>query len=262
MIRELLSTKFIILMEIAASDHHSLSGIADKIGITKQAVSDYVKKMRQDGLVANVDGKYRITHAGVEKLFEWLKEIEEYISKGKKRMEMMEYFSAIAGNNIKKGERVSLVMKNGFLYAFSSLSSPCHATAIEDAIKGDEVLLKDIEGIIDMSIGKIYLIELPSPEKGGSKMADIQRAKKFIDDIKADKMAVLDITGKVLFGKIGIKPDFEFDAVASSINAAYRGLDVIIIGGENEIRKAIAKLEELNASSVPKIEYEIFDARL
>ncbi len=262
MIRELLSTKFIILMEIATSDYHSLSPIASRIGITKQAVSDYIKKMREEGLIANVDGKYRITHSGVEKLFEWLKEIEDYVGKGKKRLEMMEYVSAIAGNNIRKGEKVSLIMKNGFLYAFSSVPSSCHAIAIEDAIKGDEVLLRDIEGIIDMSIGKIYLMELPSPEKGGSRRADIKAIRSFMTKTNPDKIAVLDVTGKVVFRKLGIKPDFEFDALSSSINAAFRGLNVAVAGGENEIRKAIAKLEEINSSSIPKIEYEIVDARL
>ena len=72
------ATKFQILVEIAANQPNiQQKDIARKIGVTAQAVSDYISKLGKDGwLISDGRSRYRITKEGVkdkEKLAEILK---------------------------------------------------------------------------------------------------------------------------------------------------------------------------------------------
>jgi len=256
MLGDVLSKKLLILIELSTGHYTKLDQIAEKIGITKQAVSDYMKKMRRDGMIEMVDGHYRVTPEGIDYIFGKIEKIESYLKEKKKKMGMIESFSAIAGNDIKKGERVGLFMKNGFLHAYRKKSG-CYATAMEDANEGEDVALCDAEGIIDMKMGKIYLAMLPPPDKGGSKSIDYKKLRENIDKINADKIASLDVIGKIALKKMNLQPSFEFAPLDASINACERGLNVFITGSEKEIRMAISVIEEYNASSIEKIEYEV-----
>lgn len=256
MVKEILSKKLLILLEIATGNYSTLNQISDKIGITKQAISDYIKKMKGEGMISIANGYYKATSKGIGYIFEKIEKIERYINEKKKKLKMIESFSAIAGDDIKRGKKVGLFMKNGFLYAYNKKSS-CYAIAIENAKKGEDVGLKNAEGIIDMKMGKIYLAILPMPCEGGSKAVDFKKLKEKIMNLKINKTAAMDIIGKITFEKLGIKPSFEFDALNASINAAERGLNIFMAGKESEIRHAISRIEEYNASSIEKINYKI-----
>ena len=257
MIEEILSKKYIILLEIATGNYSTLNQIAVKLGVTKQAISDYIKKMKKDGLVSVVNGYYKATNKGIEKIFSIVDDIERYINEKKNKLKIIESFSAIAGNDIKKGCKVAIFMKNGFLYAHPNKRSSCYAVSMENAMKGEDVALKDVEGIIDMGMGKIYLLMLPMPYEGGSKVANVKKIENEIKKLKFDKTAAIDIIGKIIFKKIGIKPSFEFSAINASIDAAQRGLNVLLAGGENEIRHAVSVIEDYNSSSMEKIKYRV-----
>ena len=257
MVSDILSKKLLILMEIATGNYTKLDQIAERVGITKQAVSDYVKKMKKEGMINVSNGYYRVTPMGIDILFEKIDRIERYINERKKKLQMIEIFSAIAGNDIRKGNKVALFMKNGFLYAYASKKSTCYAVAIENAKKGEDVALTKAEGIIDMKVGKIYLAMLPPPQQGGSKSIDYGTLKKVMEKIKPDKIACLDIIGKIAFKKMDIESSFEFAPIEASINACERGLNVLLAGAEDEIRQAIARIEDYNSGAIEKISYEI-----
>ena len=104
-----LSTKMLILLEISTGHYSQLSPIAEKIGITKQAVSDYLKKMREEGLVLIMNGEHRASVKGVELLHSQLLELNEFLDKKIQRLNIIENCAAIAGNEIQKGEKVGLL---------------------------------------------------------------------------------------------------------------------------------------------------------
>lgn len=257
MVSDILSKKFLILLEIATGNYTKLDQIAARIGITKQAVSDYMKKMRNDGMIGVINGYYKATPKGINYIFEKINGIEKYFGEKKKKLGIIESFSAIAGNDIKKGGRVGLFMEDGFLYAYERKKSSCYAYAMEDARKGEDIALHNAEGIIDMKMGKIFLAMLPLPNEGGSKVIDYRKFKDALKGKKIDRFASLDIVGKIALQKIGIEPSFEFAPLDASINACERGLNVFVAANENEARAAISKIEEYNAASIEKIEYEI-----
>ncbi|MCD6574037.1 MAG: winged helix-turn-helix transcriptional regulator, partial [Thermoplasmata archaeon] len=65
MVMEILSKKLLILIEISTGNYTKLDQIAERIGVTKQAVSDYIKKMKNDGMITIVNGYYRATPKGI-----------------------------------------------------------------------------------------------------------------------------------------------------------------------------------------------------
>ncbi len=254
-IEELLSKKLMILLEVATGKYHNLTQIAEKVGITKQGVSEYLKKMKEDGLIEVVEGEYKATMKGIEKLFSYLSQLEKYMEEKRKKLNIMETCSAIAGNEIKKGEKVALFMKNGYLYAFSNRKSSSYAEAIENAKKGEDVAIKNIRGIIELSLGKIFLFSLPSAEKGGAKRVNIKRLKEKIEKINVDKIGVMGIVGKVALDNAEVKYDFEFCPINSAIEACQKGLNVALVGEKKEIRHAISMIEEYNSNALDEIEY-------
>ena len=112
------STRFQILVEIAAHQPDvRQKEIADKIGITPQAVSEYIKDLVLEGLLFS-DGRvrYRVTKKGVEWVLERAMELKKYA-----RFVMEDIVShvsvatAIAEEGFDKGQRVSLRMDEGLL---------------------------------------------------------------------------------------------------------------------------------------------------
>ena len=255
-IMELLSKKFLILLEIATGDYFSLNQIAEKVGITKQGVSEYLKKMKEEGLIEVVDKKYRATVKGIEYLFSKLAELDKYLEEKRKKLNIIECCPAIAGDDIEKGDRVYLFMENGYLYAYKRKRSSAMAEAIESARKEEVVGIKGVKGIIELKLGKIHLFALPSIIKG-TKALNLEKLKKEIEKINANKFGVLDVVGKVALDKIGIKCDIEFSPLQSAIEASQRGLNVVLLGEEKEIKYAKAKLDEYNANALEEIEYEL-----
>jgi putative transcriptional regulator len=114
------SSRFQILVEIAAHQPNlRQKEVADHMGITPQAVSEYIKELVSDGL-ATTDGRmrYSVTKEGVEWLLENAAELKRYA-----RVVMEEIishvsvWSALADVDLSEGERISLEMREGLLYA-------------------------------------------------------------------------------------------------------------------------------------------------
>ena len=59
------STQILILYELYIHNHSNFLPIAEKIGVTQQAISEYIKKMKKEDLVHKVNGNYKPTMKGV-----------------------------------------------------------------------------------------------------------------------------------------------------------------------------------------------------
>ena len=107
------ATKLLILKEITSRRHSRLRTIADRLDITVQGVSEYMKMMTKAGLVRNVDGDWRATRKGVEFLQEDFLALKEFVESSVKEMSIVDVAEAIAGDDIDVGEKVGLFMEKG-----------------------------------------------------------------------------------------------------------------------------------------------------
>ncbi len=247
-------TKFQILVEIAAHQPDVMQKeIADKIGITPQAVSEYIKELVSEGLLF-ADGRvrYRVTKKGVEWVLERAQELKKYA-----RFVMEDVVShisvatAIAMERLDKGQKVSLRMEKGLLYA--GREGEVTGITISGAEKGEEVGVTDLKGMITFPPVNITICKVPRVERGGSRSVDYEMLKKHA----ADKpyIAALGVEALVSLRKINVQPNILFGARESVVEAAFHGLSSLVVSVDEEVPSLLNRLE------VEGLSYEVVDLR-
>ncbi len=247
------STRFQILVEIAAHQPDvRQKEIADKIGITPQAVSEYIRELVSEGLLFS-DGRvrYRVTKKGVEWVLEHALELKKYA-----RYVMEDIVShvsvatAIANENLKKGETVSLVMDGGLLYAGSGEGDVTGIT-ISDSGKGEDVGVTDLKGMISLPDVKITICKVPRVERGGSRTVDMHALKNHSKN--KPYIAAIGVEALISLRKINIQPAILFGAKESVVEAAFHGLSSLVVSVDEEVPSLLNRLEEEGLS------YEVID---
>ena len=258
-------TKFQILFEVMRNQPHvKQKDISDALGITIQAVSKYFKRLAREGLleVGSERADYRLTPKAVEKLREEVKYLERYVARIKRDMKVEHYFPAMAAKAIKKGEKVGLLSKKGVLYAVaaSNTESEAFGTATTDAVRGEDVGLKDLEGKLKMNQGKILIVKLPSITQGGSRTVDVAKVKEFYEEFQPDRVGVMGAVGRAILNKLGLKADIEFGISRASALAASRGLNVFVLVVGRMVNRVVEEIDSTNMKNAVAIIYEVKDA--
>ncbi len=252
-----LATRVLILLEITTSHHSRLASIADQIGITRQAVSDYLKKMRNENLVQATDGHYKATIKGTQFMHRHLLDLKQFLDDSLAKLNIVESDAALAGDTIATGDTLGLFMEDGVLTAYSARSSTSTGTARHDAAPGEDLAIDDMEGIMQYELGVIHLYELPGPPQGGTRALDIDGLTAAVDSAAPDRIATADVIARAALTKAGMSPDIEFAPHQAAIEAAQRGLDIAILGWSTSIEAALTAIQDFNSSSVERIAYHV-----
>jgi putative transcriptional regulator len=239
-------TKFQILVETAASQPQiKQREIAASLGITPQAVSEYVKELISDGLIRSSGrGLYKVTPKGVETITNDAREFQEYSTY------VLNYvvgqvgvWPAIATSTVKKGDEVMLTMKNGITYAGPGHEGAC-GTAICDALEGEDVGVRDLKGLIPLKKESLKLVKVPPIESGGSRHVDAARLRGELCGL----VGVTGIEALAALQKIGACPDVSFGAVDVLVDAAIRGVKGTLVITADLAPQAVHKLETAGVS--------------
>jgi putative transcriptional regulator len=258
-------THFQILGEISKQDPHlRQKDIAKRLNITVQAVSENIKTLIDREYISSKDGRspYKITQKGIAKVKKDALSLKKYSDDV---LNIMNYYKsiwpAIAKENLKKGENVGLFMENGILYA-SKEKQNANAEVLEDANNGEDVALSSLTGKIDLEIGQIVIVTLPTIKQGGSKKADLSLIKNIYETglqkwgygKNFDKIGIMGTISRAVANKLKIPIDIEFATSYSSVSAAKKGLNVLILSVGNMTKIITKELENEN------IKYNIVDA--
>jgi putative transcriptional regulator len=259
-------TRFQILFEVMRNQPHvKQKDISDALGITIQAVSKYFKKLTKEGLLeaGSERADYRLTPEAVEKLREEIKYLERYVTSIKREMKVERYFPAMATKPIKAGEKVGLMTKKGVLYAVaeSNPASEAFGIATTDASRGEDVGLKDLQGKLKLSQGKILIVKLPSIRQGGSRAVDVAKVRAFYEEFKPDRIGVMGAVGRAVLNKLGLKADIEFGISRAVALAASRGLNVFVLVVGRMVNRMIEEIDAANLKGAVDIIYEVKDGR-
>ena len=114
-----LATKFQILVEIVANQPNiQQRDIAQRLNVTPQAVSEYIKGLIKEGLLTSQGrSRYKVTTDGVNWVLRALRELRDYTSLVAKAVANISISAAVAECNLSQGQTVGLRMKDGLLYA-------------------------------------------------------------------------------------------------------------------------------------------------
>jgi len=254
------STKLLILKELTARSHSRLRTVAERLEITVQGISEYMRLMTKEGLIRNVNGEWRATRKGVEFLQENFLALKEFVESSVKEMSIVDIAAATAGADIKEGEKVGLFMEKGELLAFPGKNSSSHGVAVHAASKGDDLGVRELEGIVRLHPGKVTILRIPSARDGGTKRLDIGKARRIARRHAGQVVAAVDLVGRVMARKIALSPGISFSVLPATLEAAQRGLDVLVLCSEDRVAEFIGGIEETNSRLEEKITYETVSA--
>ena len=230
-------THFQILSEISKQDPHlKQKDLAEKLDITIQAVSENIKTLIELGYITSKDGRspYKITQSGIDKVKKDAISLRKYSDSV---LETMNHYKtiwpAIAKEDLKKDDIVGLYMDDGVLYAHKKEENAT-GIVLEDAEENMDVALTKLTGIIDMNVGEVTVINVPTIKDGGSKASDLELIKNVYEKgtnsgEEIDKIAVAGTVSRAIVKKLGWSIDIEYAAPQATANAARKGLNVLAI---------------------------------
>ncbi|MGP8321051.1 MAG: DUF7839 domain-containing protein [Methanosarcinaceae archaeon] len=247
-------TKFQILTEVAA--HQPIvrqKEIAIKIGITPQAVSEYIKELAAEGFIIS-EGRvrYRITKNGVEWVLENAAEMKRYACFViEDIISHVSTWTAIADEDLQKGDDVCLKMREGLLYVSKMYVTNATGVTIADVKCGEDVGITNLHGLIDLENASITVCKIPRIKRGGSKNVDLERLRTLVKS--KSYIAVIGAESVIALKRIGVTPNVMFGAKESVIEAAFHGLSSLVVSIDEEVPSLLSRLEN------DDLEYELVD---
>lgn len=254
------NTELLILAELLLSQSAKQKDIAENLGITVQAVSQYLASMRREGLIRERGGGMMPTRKGMQLAQEHFNSLKREVDGILRKIAVIDSCVAIAGKKIRKGESVGLVMEDGMLMAYPGKEASSTGESIEDADEGDDVLVSQLEGIVDLELGRLLIVEAPSEESGGSKGASFERVRDKIDEFSPGLLVAGDATGAALLMKTSGEFFTIHAPVESSMSALSKGVDVVFCGTRDSVDQILAAVSDLKRESSYDIKWKSYKA--
>jgi len=236
-------SRFQILVEIA--EHQPAvrqQEIADKLGVTPQAISEYLKELVDEGKVSAIGrGNYEVTKTGIEWVLANAESLESYARHIRRDIiQQVSVWAAIAADNLKAGDEVGVYMKDGFLYA-ARKSSSANGSVVADAAKDTDVGITNLNGIIDHHEGLVHICKVPRIQQGGSRRVHQNKLKEIT--AKAGLVAAVGLEAWITLKSAGREPDLFFGAREGVIEAAFHGIDCVLVIVDEEFTDFLKRLE-------------------
>jgi len=241
------ATRFRILVEIADRQPAVSQGeIAEAVGVTSQAVSEYIRDLVGEGLVEKEGrSRYRVTEEGVDWLFQAATDVRRFADHVTDDvLGSVQEDAAIADTAIEEGETVTLHMVDGLLHAEPGGSGPATGVATTDATDGAVVGVTGFEGVIDLERGDVTVIEVP-PVRSDTAVAHDELAADCAD---ADVVAADGVEAVVALRDAEVDVSTYFASGEVAADAASRGLDVVVVATADNVGRVTDALRDRGIS--------------
>jgi putative transcriptional regulator len=250
------ATRFQILVEIAASGPSvQQKSIAVKLGVTPQAISDYIHQLLKEDLVISAGrSQYRVSPKGVNWMLKVLRELRGYASLVERAVTNITVCAAIAEGDIRRGQAVGLKMKNGLLLATGQTNGGARGMAVSSVSQDEDVDVANIEGLIELVRGKVTVLQVPGIQKGGSRQVDLELLKTQV--ARTQQVGAIGIEALVSLRRIDVEPRYLYGVTEAAIEAARCGLSFLILCTDDAIPALLQRLQEAG------LNYEVIDLRL
>jgi putative transcriptional regulator len=248
------ATRFRVLVEIADRQPAVSQGeIAEAVGVTSQAVSEYIRDLVEDGLVTKEGrSRYRVTKEGVDWLLRTASDVRRYADRvSEDVLGSVNEDAAIATDEIGAENTVTLAMRDGLLHATPDDTGPATGIATTNADAGEDVGVTGFEGVIDLEPGTVTVYQVPSVRSGGSHAADADSLRDATAD--PDLVVAAGVEAVVALRRADREPAVTFAAGEVAADAASRGLDVVVVAVADAVGRVTDPLRDAGAN------YEVTD---
>jgi putative transcriptional regulator len=243
------ATRYQILVEIAERQPAvSQREVAEEIGITAQAVSDYLQDLVSQGFVRKEGrGRYRVTKEGVDWLISRTEDLRAYVDHVTEEVVGgVDVETAIAADGVVEGETVSLSMRDGVLHATPGDAGSATAVAVTDAAAGSDVGVTNVAGVVGYDLGEVTVVSVPSVRDGGSAAIDAAPLSNLAPD--HDLVAAAGTEALVATRNAGLDPDLQFGTAAAVEEATVKGLDVLLLVIPDQLSRHTDTLRDAGVS--------------
>lgn len=248
------ATRYRILVRIAERQPAvNQQEIGDAVGITAQAVSDYLRDLVEQGYVdKHGRGRYEVTKEGVDWLISQTDELRHFVQHvSEDVIGQVEIETAIATTEISEGETVSLTMQDGVLRAMAGGTGSATAVAATNAEAGQDVGITNFEGVVDYDLGSVTIVSIPQVRNGGSSAVDPNGITEIAE--RHDLIAVGGVEAIVAAKAADLEPDIRFGSASAVGEAAAKGLDVLLLSSTDLLSAHTDELRDQELS------YEVVD---
>jgi len=216
--------------------------IARSVDLTPQAISEYLQDLADCGRVRKHGrGRYEVTKEGVDWLISQTNELEtlvEYVNR--EILDGVEVETAVATDRIEDGDPVSLSMRDGQLKASPGDVGAVTAVAVSSAAPGREVGVTNFEGVLDYDPGSVEIVTVPKVQDGGCREVDPEAVANRAEG--RDRIAVDGTEASVAARIAGLDGDIEFGVPSAVVQAAMKGLDVLVLANDDDLTSLLESL--------------------
>lgn len=237
--------RFRILVEIADRQPAVRQGeIAESVGVTSQAVSEYIRELVADGYVEREGrSRYAVTKEGVDWLLRSaadVKQFAEHVTDDV--LGTVHTDAAIAADTISAGDQVSLFLDGGLLNAVTKADGGATGRASNNAAPGEVVGVTSFEGIIELEPGHVEILQIPSIRTDVERIIDYDRLREA--GTATDLILCTGVEAVVAARQAELTPGTWFAPGAVAADAAGRGLDVAIVATLDHVGRVIDALSD------------------
>jgi len=239
------ATRFRILVEIADRQPAVSQGeIAEAVGVTSQAVSEYIRELVTDGYVdKEARSRYRVTKEGVDWLFQeakGLRRFAEHVTDDV--LESVQEDAAIATERIEDGETVTLSLREGLLHATPDDAGPATGVATTAGDPGTDVSVTGFEGVIEIDPGHVTVVQIPSARAGGSRAVSTDELADTCADAAVVVAAGVEAVVALRAADVDVETSFATGDVAAA--AAARGVDSVVVATADQVGRVTDALRD------------------
>jgi len=251
------NTELLILAEFLKDPSVKRKDIAERLGVTEQAVSQYIGELEREQLLTAMQGRLKPSRKGVQLLQERFIQLNDEIKSILRQIQVIDTCVAMAAGPIRARGRVGLVMREGRLVALPNKAAGSSGIARNSADKGEEVLIGSLEGVVELDLGELLILQAPSEASGGSKKVDFSLATKAMKGFHYDEVAVGDLVSEVVAKRLHLSPTLMHAPVEATMNALSKGLDVLFLGTHDSTEEVNALIERLKNQSGYAISFKL-----
>ncbi len=243
------ATRLRVLVEIADRQPAVSQGeVAEAVGLTSQAVSEYTRELVAEGLVEKEGrSRYRVTKEGVDWLFGEARSIRRFADHVTDDvLESVGQDAAIATAPVSAGQTVTLSLREGLLHATPGGEGPATGVATTDAGAGEDLSVTGFEGVIDMEPGTVTVYQVPPVRSGGSGAVEPAALAAACED--AALVVAAGVEAVVACRRAEVEPATTVAAGAVAAEAAARGLEVAVVATTDEVGRVTDALRDGQAA--------------
>ena len=248
------ATRFRILVEIAERQPAVSQGeIAEAVGVTSQAVSEYIRELVDEGFVEKEGrSRYRVTNEGVDWLFQSATDVRRFVDHVTDDvLGNVQEDAYVATESIEQGEEVALTMADGLLHATplgdagtTDEDPAARGGATTAAEAGEAVGVTGFEGLIDLEPGHVSVIQVPSVRTGNDVDHDAI-AERAAD---ADIVTAAGVEAVATLRSAHVEPTTYFAPGDVAADAASRGLDAVVVATPDTLGRVTDPLRDAGVS--------------